>query len=223
MKKYGHRGACAHAPENTLLSFRKALEFGVGGVEFDIQLSRDGEPMVIHDDTLNRTTNGKGAISKYSYAELQTFDAGGGEKIPHLRDVFECIDKRCELLIELKCDAVVAVDKIIREQVKTGWRYDQIWVLGFDHALLSKMHRLNPEVQICASFEGYPENIAQVKKETGASAIGPGHKVLDEDLIRTAHAADLKVITWTVNSRALIARAKAFGVDGIIGDYPERL
>src|ERR1700730_9477951 len=101
MWKIGHRGACGHAPENTLASMKKALDFGVHGFEFDIQMSKDGEPVVIHDDTLERTTNGKGLVSDFTLKELQQFDAGNGERIPSLRDVLDMVDKRCRLFIEL--------------------------------------------------------------------------------------------------------------------------
>ena len=136
--KYGHRGACGHAPENTISSMQKALELGVAGFEFDIQLSRDGEPMVIHDDTLDRTTNGSGLVANYTYEELKQFTVQG-EKIPHLRDVFELVGGRCELIIELKSDAAVAVEKTIRQYVSTGWRYDQLWVVSFNHWQLAEI------------------------------------------------------------------------------------
>lgn len=188
------------------------------GVEFDIQLSKDGKPMVIHDDTLNRTTNGRGKVNDFSYWELQQFDAGGGERIPHLRDIFTLMDKRCDLLIELKCDAVAAVDEVIREQVAADWHYEKIWVLSFDHRLLAKMHQLNPAVQICASYEQRPTQFLNF-----AQAIAPNHSVLDAALIESAHAQNKKIITWTVNTPAHIARAKSLGVDAIISDFPERI
>jgi glycerophosphoryl diester phosphodiesterase len=223
MRRYGHRGACGHAPENTRASFVKALELAVDGVEFDIQLSSDNEPMVIHDNTLERTTNGRGKVGDFSYWELQQFDAGNGNRIPHLRDVFLLIDKRCDLLIELKCDAVAAVDKVIREQVATGWNYKNIWVLGFNHTLLAKMHALNPQVHICASFEEYPVDLARAREATGATAIAPHHHVIDASLMNAAAAHGLKIFTWTVNKPSDITQAKSLGVDGIISDLPERV
>ena len=223
MRRYGHRGACGHAPENTRTSFVKALELGVEGVEFDIQLSSDSEPMVIHDDTLNRTTNGRGKVSDFSYWELQQFDAGGGDRIPHLRDIFSLVDKRADLLIELKCDAVAVVDKVIREQVAAGWRYEQLWVLSFHHELLKHMRALNSDVRICASFEKYPTDLTRTKKETGATAIAPNHRLIDAALVSKANAQHLTICTWTVNDTRDIARAKSLGVDAIISDFPERL
>src|SRR5271170_4029312 len=108
MWKIGHRGACGHAPENTLASMKKALAFGVHGFEFDIQMSKDGEPVVIHDDTLDRTTNGTGAVNAHTLAQLQTLDAGAGETIPTLRDVLDMVDRRCMLFVELKSEFATA-------------------------------------------------------------------------------------------------------------------
>src|SRR5271154_1852254 len=104
MWKIGHRGACGHAPENTLSSMKKALSFGVHGFEFDIQMSKDGEPVVIHDDTVDRTTNGSGLVSGYTLRELQMLAIQGGERIPSLRNVLDVVDKRCRLFIELKAE-----------------------------------------------------------------------------------------------------------------------
>jgi len=217
--RIGHRGACGYAPENTLASFRKALELGVAGVEFDIQLSKDGQPMVIHDATLDRTTNGKGAVSNFTYAELKKLDAGGGQKILHLRDVLTLVDKRCDLLIELKTDAMAQVEKIIRDAVANGWRYDQLWVLSFNHFQLKEICRINPSIKTCASFEQMPTALPDI----GAAAIGPYIGALNQALVDDAHKRGLKVFTWTCNTPEDITKAKALGVDGIIGDYPDRL
>ncbi|MDX2073905.1 MAG: glycerophosphodiester phosphodiesterase family protein [Alphaproteobacteria bacterium] len=223
MKKYGHRGACGHAPENTLASFRRAIEMGVDGIEFDIQLSKDGEPVVIHDESLERTTSGSGNVADFTYAELQKFDAGNGEKIPHLNDVFALADKRCELLIELKCDAVAVVEKIIRAQVAKGWKYEQLPVLSFNHFWLQDIRRINPEILTCASFEAIPVSLAAIGSEAGAGIIGPYVGAITQALVDDAHARGMKVVTWTANTPEQIAAAKALGVDGIISDYPERL
>lgn len=221
--RIGHRGACGHAPENTLASMQKALELGVQGIEFDIQLSKDGEPMVIHDETLDRTTNGKGAVSDFTYQELQPFKTENGENIPHLNDVFALVDKRCDLLIELKTDAMPQVEKIIRQAVAKGWRYEQLWVLSFNHLQLVEIRRLNPGIKTCASFEAIPVTLAQLATDAGASAIGPYHGALHQALVDDAHKRGLKVFTWTVNAPVDIAQAKALGVEGIISDYPERI
>jgi glycerophosphoryl diester phosphodiesterase len=226
--RIGHRGACGHAPENTLLSMRKALEFGVDGFEFDIQLSKDGEAVVIHDDTLDRTTSGKGRVCDYTLAQLQRMDAGqgraAGETIPSLRDVLSLADKRCRLLIELKAEnATAPVAALIREAVAGGWSYEQLLVCAFDHPQLVEMRALNPAILTCALLAGIPVSLAQVAEDAGAWAINPCIQHISKALVEDARKRNLRVITWTANHPVHIARARALGVDGIISDFPDRL
>ncbi len=223
--KIGHRGACGHAPENTLLSMRRALEFEVHGFEFDIQMSRDGEPVVIHDDTLDRTTNGKGSVASFTLQELQALNAGKGEKIPSLRNVLDFVDKRCRLFIELKAENCTnAVADILKHYVSEfGWTYEQLYVCAFDHLQLAAMRTLNPEIRTCALLVGIPVSLAAIATEAGAWAINPGVHHLNKALVDDAHHRGLKLITWTANAPEHIAKARALGVDGIISDYPDRL
>ena len=223
--RIGHRGACGYAPENTLLSFRKALELGVHGFEFDIQLSQEGEPVVIHDDTLERTTNGTGAVSQHSLEQLQSYDAGKGERIPSLRQVFDLVDKRCRLFIELKAEGCEeAVEDIIAHCVaQQGWNYEQCFVCAFDHAQIAHIRQLNPDIRTCALIAGIPVSLAAIASEAGAWAINPNIHHMNKELVDDAHKRDLKVITWTANTPHLIAKAKALKVDGIISDYPDRI
>jgi glycerophosphoryl diester phosphodiesterase len=226
--RLGHRGACGHAPENTLLSVQKALDFGVDGFEFDIQLSKDGHPMVIHDDTLNRTTNASGLVLEHTLKELQQIDAsqgqGGFQKIPSLHDIIDVVNKRCRLFIELKAEhseAVVA--ETIKKAVEQGWSYEHFYVCAFDHAQLAETTRLNKNIRTCALFAGIPVSLAAIGQEVGAWSINPCIHHMNEALVKDAHARSLKVITWTVNHAAHIAKAKALKVDGIFSDYPDRL
>jgi glycerophosphoryl diester phosphodiesterase len=221
----GHRGACGHAPENTLLSFRRALEMGVHGIEFDIQVSKDGEPVVIHDDTLERTTGGTGKIGDFTLQELQALDAGQGERIPSLRDVFELVDKRCRLFIELKAEnATVPVAETIQHYVASGgWTYEQLYVLSFDHIQLAAMKKLLPDLRTGAGLVGIPVSLASVAQEAGAWCLSSDIRHTNRALVDDAHRRGLKSIVWTANAPAEIERARALGVDGIISDYPDRL
>ena len=221
--KIGHRGACGHAPENTLLSMRKALEFGVDGFEFDIQMSKDGEPVVIHDNTLDRTTNGSGNVCDYTLKELQELDAGLGEKIPSLRNVFDMVDRRCRLFIELKAeDSALPVVEIIENYVRHhGWNYEQIFVSAFDHFQIDEVRQKNSQIRTCALLVGIPLSLAAIAQEAGAWAINPCLEHMNRALVDDAHKRNLKVFTWTCKTLQSIARAKAFGVDGIISDYPD--
>jgi glycerophosphoryl diester phosphodiesterase len=223
--KIGHRGACGHAPENTLLSMRKALELGVHGFEFDIQMSKDGEPVVIHDDTLPRTTNGTGLVAAHTFKELQQFDAGKGEKIPSLRNVLDFVDKRCRLFIELKAEhATEAVADILKHYVANfGWTYEQLFVVSFDHTQLAAMRAINSDIRTGALIVGIPVSLAAIAVEAGAWSINPGVHHTTKALVDDAHKRGLKVLTWTANQPEHIAKAKSLGVDGIFSDFPERL
>lgn len=225
MWKIGHRGACGHAPENTLLSMKKALELGVHGFEFDIQLSKDGEPVVIHDDTLERTTSGKGSVSDYTWQELQQFDAGSGEKIPTLRNVLDLVDKRCRLFVELKAQGAEApVADILKHYVDNmGWTYEQFYICAFDHMQIAAIRKFNPAFRTSALIAGIPVSLAAIAQEAGAWSINPNINHIHKALVDDAHRRSLKVLTWTTNTPAQIAKAKDLGVDGMFSDYPERL
>ncbi|MBY0406903.1 MAG: hypothetical protein K2Q01_04375 [Rickettsiales bacterium] len=226
--RLGHRGACGYAPENTLISVQKALDLHVDGFEFDIQLSKDGHPMVIHDDTLERTTNARGIVAQHTLHELQQIDASQGktlfQKIPSLQDIIDLVDKRCRLFIELKaehCEKQVA--EHIKRSVNNGWSYEQFYVCAFDHAQLAETRKLNDRIRTCALFAGIPVSLAAMGTEAGAWSINPCIHHMNRELVQDAHRRGLKVVTWTVNHPAHIEKARALGVDGIFSDYPDRL
>ena len=225
MWRIGHRGACGHAPENTLASMRKALELGVHGFEFDIQLSKDGQPVVIHDETLERTTDGKGLVQDFTLAELQELDAGDGEKIPSLRNVIDMVDKRCRLFIELKAeDSTKPVADLLAHCVQQlGWSYEQFFVCSFDHLQIAHIRALNPDIRTCALLVGIPVSLAAIAAEAGAWALNPAILHTSQALVDDAHKRGLKVMGWTANSPAHIARGRALKLDGIISDFPDRI
>ena len=225
MWKIGHRGACGYAPENTLLSMRKALEMGLHGFEFDIQMSKDHVPVVIHDDNLRRTTNGQGKIDELTFKELQQFDAGQGERIPSLSEVFDLVDRRCRLFIELKAShCTQAVLDVIEHYIqKQGWNSEQCIVCSFDHIQLLDLHQLNPGIRTCALMAGIPVSLAEVAQQAHAWAFNPCIEHINQALVDDAHKRDLKVFTWTANEPHQIAKAKSLGVDGVISNFPDRI
>lgn len=223
MLKIGHRGACGHEPENTLRSFRKAMELGVDGVELDVHICASGEPVVIHDETLERTTNGTGLVALKQLSELKTFDAGQGERIPTLQEVIDLLNKKIRIFIELKDDnAVPPVVALIEQSVKKGWKYEQLTIIAFNHHLLLAAKRQNPKIETGALLVGIPATYAQCAVEAKANVINPAIGFVNKDFVDDAHKRGLKVYCWTVNSQAQIAKAKRAGVDGMMGDYPDR-
>src|SRR5260370_42354889 len=148
---FGHRGASGHEPENTVRSVRRALELGADGIEVDVYFA-DGQLVGIHDDTLERTTNGHGRVMQKSFAYLRSLDAGLGEKIHTLPEIFDAVNRRAVINVELKGPHTAApVVALITGYVnRHGWRFDDFLVSSFDHAQLREAKQLCPEIRIGA-------------------------------------------------------------------------
>lgn len=218
----GHRGAMGYAPENTLLAMRTALEMGVDWIELDVHLVA-GELIVIHDDTLERTTNGEGHVSAHSLAYLRGLDAGQGEQIPLLQEVFALVDRRAGINIELKgAETAVPTVTFIEQQLKQGWPLDQILVSSFHHDMLRQVRALNPAIRLGMLTPFVPDDLAAPAQKMGAFAINPWIMTVTEELVQDAHQRGIKVFVWTVNEPDDIARMRAWDVDGIFTNYPDR-
>ncbi len=225
--KIAHRGARGRYPENTLSAFRAAIDAGADMCELDVQTTRDGVAVAIHDDTVDRTTNGKGAVAKMALGEIKRLDAGAkfaeqfaGERIPTLEEVLAAVKGRCALNIELKAEGVESeVCKLMREYGAIGTSI----VSSFDWDSLARARRIEPALRIGVLAEEKPEAMLAEAIATGALAVNPRFDLATEELCESAHRHGLKVYTWTVDvpdaMRALIRN----GVDGIMTNYPERL
>jgi glycerophosphoryl diester phosphodiesterase len=220
---FGHRGAAGHEPENTVRSVRRALELGADGVEVDVHFA-DGQLVVIHDDTLERTTNGHGRVAKKSFDYLRSLDAGAGERIPTLAEIFNAVNRRAVINVELKGPHTAApVAALIAEYVnRHGWSYDDFLVSSFDHARIREAKQLRPEIRIGALIEKTPRGLAQFAEALGAWSLHAGKRCVTPKLVADAHQRGLKVFVYTVNQPGEIARMKALGVDGVFSDFPER-
>lgn len=217
----GHRGARGHEPENTLRSVRRALELGAHGIEIDVRMA-DGEIVVIHDGTLDRTTDGSGAVSRKSLAQLRALDAGQGERIPTLSEVFETVDRRAFVNVELKGRRTAGpVSALIAEFVEQrGWSYEDFVVSSFSRAELRAI--ADPRIPIALLLARptrlYPLSARRVR----ASAVNPALRYVTRQFVEDAHRRGLRVFVYTVNEPADIARMREWGVDGVFTDYPER-
>jgi glycerophosphoryl diester phosphodiesterase len=221
---FGHRGARGHEPENTLRSIRKALELGADGVEVDVYFV-EGELVVIHDRTLGRTTNGRGYVMKKSFAYLRSLDAGRGEKIPTLAEVFDTVNHRAVINVELKGPSTAApvaalIDRYVRRR---GWCYEEFVVSSFDHAQLKEVKKLRPKIRIGALMEKPKRNAAALVQRLGAWSLNPAKESVTPELVADAHQRGLKVFVFTVNEPEDIARMESLGVDGVFSDFPERV
>ena len=218
----GHRGARGHEPENTLRSVRRALAQGAHGIEIDVWFV-DGELLVIHDAKLDRTTNGHGYVSRKTFAQLRALDAGQGERIPTLREVFETVDRRAFINIELKGRRTAGpVRALIVEFVEQrGWRFEDFVVSSFHRAELRAVS--DPRIPIALLLARPTKLYALSARRVRASAVNPALRFVTQRFVEDAHRRGLRVFVYTVNEPADLARMRAWGVDGVFTDFPERV
>lgn len=224
MLSIGHRGAAGHEPENTLRSVACAMRLGVDWIEIDVQRV-DGELIVFHDDTLERTTNGSGAVAEQSFSALRELDAGKGEKIPTLSEVLDLIDARVGLNIEIKGpDCVASVTEMVSDYLERqpAWR-GKILLSSFDEAQTTELADRERNYELGMLFEQDAEVALARAKAFKASTIHPSMKQATPELVADAHAAGIKVFVYTVNEREDIAAMRALNVDGVFSDYPDRV
>ena len=218
----GHRGARGHEPENTLLSVRKALSLGVEWIEVDVY-SVLGKLMVIHDERLERTTNGKGYLEEQTIEYLRYLDAGKGEKIPFLEEVLDTIGANRKINIELKGEnTAVPVANLITEYItRNGWSNDNFLVSSFNHHELKKFKELFPEIRIGALTAALPFNYAKFGLELKAYSIHASLEFVNKAFVNDAHKRGMKFFVYTVNREEDVKRMRDLGVDGIFTDFPE--
>jgi glycerophosphoryl diester phosphodiesterase len=223
-----HRGASGTFPENTLSAFRAAIAAGADMCELDVQLTRDGAVVVIHDDTVERTTDGKGEVAELTLAELKRLDAGAkfkggaikGEYIPTLDEVLAATSAKCGLNIELKAGGVEhQVAEIMRVRNALA---DSI-VSSFDWNYLKTIQQIDPRIRIGLLTDDKPVDLMMNAVAMRAYAINPHCDIVTADLCTAAHQRGLKVYTWTVDKESGMRALIEAGVDGIMTNYPERL
>ncbi|MBQ62530.1 MAG: glycerophosphodiester phosphodiesterase [Gammaproteobacteria bacterium] len=216
----GHRGACGHEPENTLSSFSLAITMGSPWIELDV-FSVEGELLVIHDDSLERTTNGDGEVMTSSLEYLRSLDAGGHQQIPFLHEVTELVDQRCGINIELKGpDTALPVSRFLTTLCDEGWDSQAFLLSSFDHA---ELERADPRFRRGALFHRAVPDYFNSTSDLGAYSINLSSRLITQKLIDEAHHNNLKVYVYTVNDLDEIRQMEALGVDGIFTDFPDRV
>ncbi len=221
---FGHRGARGHEPENTLRSVRKALALGARGIEVDVYCV-EGRLVVIHDDTLARTTNGRGLVMKQTFAHLRSLDAGKGERIPTLEEIFDTVDHRAIINVELKGPRTAApVAALVERYVKKhSWRYDEFLISSFDHDQLAALRELSAGIPIGVLFEKIPAQPFALAQKLAAVSVHPPLSAVSTRFVLAAHRRGLKVFVYTVNRTSDITRMRTVGVDGVFSDFPDRV
>jgi glycerophosphoryl diester phosphodiesterase len=223
-----HRGASGTSPENTLAAFRAAIAAGAAMCELDVQPTRDHALVVIHDDTVDRTTDGQGAVKEMTLAELKRLDAGvsfgataaRGEPIPTLDEVFAVTAGQCALNLELKSGQV---EKEVVALMHKWNALETSMVSSFDWDRLARVRELEVAARIGVLAEKNVPRMFDAAARLSAYAINPRFDLVTAELCDTAHARGLKVLVWTVDAPELMRLLIGCGVDGIMTNHPARL
>ncbi|SHF92682.1 glycerophosphodiester phosphodiesterase [Flavobacterium defluvii] len=225
MLKIAHRGAKAYEPENTLQAFQKALDLNSDGIELDVHLSADGHVIVIHDETIDKMTNGKGAVNSFNLSALKSFLIEGKHQIPTLREVFDLVDKKCFINIELKSrDTLQYVYELIKEYIsQKNWNYEHFIVSSFDWTALQEIHNQNPKILIGVLTETDLHLALAFAETIQAKAIHPYYHLLNPENVQEIQKKGFLVLPWTVNMEEDIQKIKSYKVDGIISDFPDKI
>ena len=216
----GHRGAAAVQPENTLAGFEYAIELGCEYVETDVQLSRDGHLVIVHDDTVDRTTNGSGRVAEMTLAELRTLDAGAGRQIPQLQEVLDTVRARAILLCELK--GPFTPDPVARTVMANGMA-DRVIFTSFHLGRLARVKQIDARLQVGATFGEPPADALDQALAIGATTVGIHHERMTSEFVVQARRLGLNLRAWNPDSEADIQRMIDLAPTGISSNRPDRV
>ncbi len=213
----GHRGAAAEEPENTLRGFQRGLELGVAGMELDVQLTQDGRLAVIHDATVDRTTNGRGRVRDFTLAELQRLDAGKGERIPGLEEVVALVRGRAYLLVELKqMEAAPALLRFCQERRL----FEEVRIISFWHPAVKAFKEQEPRLQTGVLLVGCPADPPGLARAALADTLVLNYQYVNRELVDAAHRQGLKVSIWNIDSPEILKPYLEMNPDAICTNRP---
>jgi glycerophosphoryl diester phosphodiesterase len=221
----GHRGNPAEHPENTMRSFRSAIELGCDLIECDVHLSSDGRLVVIHDHTLDRTTNGTGLVHDYTAAELRKLDAGEGEKIPLLQEVIELAIGKVGLVIELKNlpPLYPGLEEKLVNMLRQLGAIQECAVVSFNHLAIHELRKVEPLLQLGILEGARPLHPAKMLREVGADVYSPHWGASDPQVVKEVHAAGGAVAVWPVDDESAVAWCKFSRPDSIFTNRPKEV
>ena len=216
MQLFAHRGASDLAPENSIEAFQLALDQQCDGIELDVRLM-SGQVVVMHDTSVDRTTNGTGLVNQLNVQQWQQLDVGNGAAPPSLRQVLELVAGRCEVNIELKSsDLVLQVAAEITHAVDHfGFELTQLCVSAFDHRLLVAVKGTVPDIHIAPLISSCPVSLAQLAHDMGAYALHSCTETTDAELVNDAHTRGVAIRVFTVKQADDLLRLRQIGVDAV--------
>jgi glycerophosphoryl diester phosphodiesterase len=221
---YAHRGGNVGTPENTLAAFRHAIEVGADWLEFDVQMTKDGALVVIHDETLDRTTDGTGRVADLTLDEIRALDAGNGEKVPTFEEAITLAKSAgVNIFPEAKSPHLYpGIEAKMLSTLEAAVYLDHTVIQSFEPESLKTLHRLNPAVRTCALSGLWQFNITSPAGEATSVCPMAEMVVLDPYMIRQAHDKGLPVIVWfgLLKNPFWVRMMRSFGADGIITDDP---
>ena len=229
-KIFAHRGYSGKYPENTMIAFKKALECGVDGIELDVQLTKDGEVVIIHDETIDRTTTGKGFVVDYTYEELEKFDASfkfkdlGFNKIPTLREYFQLVkDYDIVTNVELKTgiNEYLGIEEKVWELIKEYNLEEKVIISSFNHFSVMRMKDIAPQLKYGFLSEDWIIDAGKYTHSYGVQCYHPRFNNLVPDVIKELKKYNLEINTWTVNLEEDMRYLYSNNIDVIITNYPE--
>lgn len=216
-KIMGHRGSPVDEPENTLRSFSRALAAGVAAVELDVQLTKDGRLAVIHDETLDRTTNGRGPVRDFTLAELKKLDAGRGEPVPSLEEVFDLVQGKADLVVELKQpEAAGALLDFFQERRA----FEFATIISFWHPAVKALKQAEPRLNTGVLMVGCPVDPVALARAAGAGALILQYAYVTPELVVAAHNHGLLVYVWNIDDVDTLKPYLTMNLDGIGSNRP---
>jgi glycerophosphoryl diester phosphodiesterase len=217
--RIGHRGACGHAPENTLASIEQAIALGCALTEVDVRQTADGQLILLHDESVDRTTNGKGLVAEMTLKDLRKLTCGG-QQAPTLAEALRTADGTIGLILELKAEGL-AHD--VWKAVRTSGFAGPIIYASFLHEELQEIHRVDPGAKTMVLFKQLPKDPAVEANKLHATHVGLRFDKATKPLVQACTRAGLTVFVYTVNRPADIRRVQRLQVGGIVSDWPDRV
>jgi glycerophosphoryl diester phosphodiesterase len=224
LQNIAHRGGLANAPENTLAAFQNAITSGADWLEFDVQMTKDGALVVIHDETVDRTTDGTGAVRDLSLEEIRSFDAGQGEKVPTFEEVVQLAKTHeVKILPETKAPQLYpGIEEKLLQELEQADYLSQTVIQSLNADSLEKLHRLNPQAKLCALYGLWKFSVKSPPGDAQYVCPMAEMVMLNPGMIRQAHQQGQQVFIWfeVIENPFGLSFMRFFGADGLIVDDP---